>query len=183
MALIGAVVLVAQLRPAPTSVRRLRVWLADADRLAIGFVVLAGIASVFVLSVAFFSRHVYRGEFFIYGRHNEGFMPLLVAAAAVFMIGPARRSLRVGAAVRAAVGTALLGSLLAVHYRDGELQRNVIHLSIPRGWAGFGVPHCSSTPPRPPSSRWQPSRPCPPRGRRDDGGRCSSSSWRGGSCS
>ena len=41
LALIGAVVLVAQLRPAPTSVRRLRVWLADADRLAIGFVVLA----------------------------------------------------------------------------------------------------------------------------------------------
>ena len=130
LAVIGVAVLVARLGPAPTSVRRLREWLADVDRLAIGFVVLTG-ASVFALSVAFFSRHVYRGEFFIYGRHNEGFMPLLVAAGAAFMIGPARRNLRVGAAVAAAVGTALLGFLLAVRYRHGELHNSVIHLSIP----------------------------------------------------
>lgn len=82
----------------------------DAARLAVAFALLAG-ASVFVASVAFFAQTRFRADHLVYGRHNDTFLPLWLAAATTAIVLGARR--RVAVAVAAAAGaTVVLYGLL-----------------------------------------------------------------------
>ena len=135
-------------------------WLADADRLTIGFV-LGAIASVYALSVAFFSQHEGRGEFLIYGRHNEGFMPLLGAAGTVLVVGAARKTVLIRTADRGGAGSRRRSapSWLCATGTVSCRENNVITLSIPAVGLSSTGPRSSSMVPRWPSSSWRPWRP------------------------
>lgn len=83
---------------------------ARARRLAIGFL-LGTAAGVFAVSVVFFAQNQFRADHLVYGRHNDSFTPLWVAAGVLALGEAGRRGvLRLGA-VAATVTAALFGVL------------------------------------------------------------------------
>ncbi len=73
------------------------------DRLAVGYLLTLA-AAVFAVSVAFFAQNRFRADHLVYGRHNDSFTPLWLAAGVLTLLAADRRRLlRLGALAGGAI--------------------------------------------------------------------------------
>jgi hypothetical protein len=110
--------------------RGVRGWLADPRRLTLLFLLISGLV-MFMTSVLYFTRVYFLSEGFIYGRYNEAFIPMWVAAGVVFVLSEQRRRQVMTASVGAALLTAGL-ALWLVASRD--------RVELTGFFSSFGVP-------------------------------------------
>lgn len=90
---------------------------AAARTVALATVLVLAVA-VFGVSVAFFARNQFRADHLVYGRHNDSFTPVWVAAAIAGLIHAGRRWTVAAAGGAAAVTAALFAVLLATREAD-----------------------------------------------------------------
>jgi hypothetical protein len=71
-------------------------------------------AAVFATSVLFFAQNQFRGDHFVYGRHNDTFVPLWIASAVAMFAVPGERR-RIGRLLLGAAGAiVMLGAVVVV---------------------------------------------------------------------
>lgn len=117
-------------RPSPIAPLATGVTAPRGQRLCATYVVGAA-AVVFATSVAFFAQNQFRLDHYVYGRHNDSFAPLWIAAALSFLLGPVAIRRRLAAL---AAGAAVLGgaTIVLVHGRDPLAFRSAVStFSVP----------------------------------------------------
>ena len=98
--------------PSPTIAARRRLVLVH---------VLSAAAAVFATSVVFFAQNQFRADHWVYGRHNDSFTPLWVAAGVAALLSATTWRRRIVDVVAAAVTVAVLGVIVAAVRDPAEM--------------------------------------------------------------